>query len=72
MSAIGVPPNDRSFVMSACGYQHHRLMFERQQSQAMRYMEWEDRVQPLTPWSTILMRAAAALVLLGAMAAAAV
>ncbi len=72
MSAIGIPPNGRSFVISACGYQHHQLMFERQQSQEMRHMAWEGRLQPLTPWSTILLRAARTLALLGAMAAVAV
>ena len=72
MSAIGLPRNSRSFVISATGYQHNHLFFERQQSLEMRGMEWEDRVQPLTPWSAIIVRSAGALVLLAAMIAVAV
>jgi hypothetical protein len=63
-----MPRNSRNYVMSACGYQHSQLVFERQQSLEMRQMEWEDRVQPLTSWSVLLMRGAGAFVLLAAMA----
>jgi len=72
MSAIGMPRPGRNFVMSACGYHHNHLMFERQQSQELRHMEWEDRIKPLTSWSVILMRAGAAAALLGATIAMAV
>jgi hypothetical protein len=72
MSAIGMPRNSRSFVMSASAYHHNHLCFERQQSLEMRGMEWEGRVQPLTPWSAIIVRSAGALVLLTAMIAIAV
>ena len=72
MSAIGMPRNGRSFVMSAEGYRHDRLFFERQQSLSLRGMEWEGRVQPLTPWSTIMLRAAGAVALFGAIVAIAV
>ena len=65
MSAIGIPGKS-PFVMSAAGYDHKSLFFERQQSQELRGMEWEDRVQPLTPWSTLIARGAGALALLGA------
>jgi len=70
MSAIGIPR--RSFVMSASAYNHNHLFFERQQSQEMRGLEWEGRVQPLTPWSAIIVRGAGAAVLLAAMIAIAV
>jgi len=68
MSAIGMP-GARPFVMSAAGYDHKSLFFERQQSIEMRGMAWEDRVRPLTPWSTLIARGAGALVLLSAVAA---
>jgi hypothetical protein len=64
MSAIGMPGPQRPFVMSACGYDHKSLFFERQQSLGLRRMEWEGRIKPLTPWSALIMRAAGALVLL--------
>ena len=72
MSAIGMPRNGRSFIMSAAGYHHSHLVFERQQSQALRGMDWEDRVRPLTPWSTIMVRACAALAILTTMLAIAI
>ncbi len=67
MSAIGLPRYGRDYVMSACGYNHSQLVFERQQSLGMRQMEWEGRLQPLTSWSSILMRASGVFVLLSAM-----
>jgi hypothetical protein len=54
--------------MSACGYNHSQLVFERQQSLEMRGLEWEDRIQPLTSWSVLLLRGAGAFALLAAMA----
>jgi len=58
MSAIGFPaPRGKHFALSAyADVKHEHLFFERQQSLAMRGMEWEGRVQPLTPWSTLIMR----------------
>lgn len=67
MSAIGMPQSSRNYVMSACGYNHSQLVFERQQSLEMRGMEWEDRIQPLTSWSVILLRGAGVFALLTAM-----
>jgi hypothetical protein len=64
MSAIGMPGPQRPFVISACGYDHTQLFFERQQSLELRGMEWENRIKPLTPWSAIIARGAGALVLL--------
>ena len=68
MSAIGLPRNARNYVMSACGYNHSQLVFERQQSLELRGMGWEGRIQPLTSWSVLLLRGAGAFVLLAAMA----
>jgi hypothetical protein len=64
MSAIGMPGPQRPFVISACGYDHAQLFFERQQSVNLRCLEWESRIQPLTPWSAIIARGAGALALL--------
>ncbi len=38
------------------------LRFERQQSLALRSMEWEGRVEPLLPWSTLIMRGVGVLI----------
>lgn len=58
MSAIGLSaPRGKAFAPSAfADVRHGHLCFERQQSQALRGMEWEGRVRPLTPWSTLIMR----------------
>ena len=62
MSAIGIPaPRGNKFAPSVfADYRHEQLFFERQQSQALRSMEWEGRVQPLLPWSTLILRGAGA------------
>jgi hypothetical protein len=58
MSAIGMSaPRGKGFAVSAyADIRHEHLFFERQQSLALREMEWEDRVQPLLPWSTLMVR----------------
>ena len=58
MSAIGMPaPRGKGFAISAyADIRHEHLVFERQQSLAMRNMEWENRVQPMVSWGTLLMR----------------
>ena len=57
MSAIGMSaPRGKGFAISAYADIRQGLRFERQQSLAMRSMEWEGRVEPLTPWSTLIMR----------------
>lgn len=58
MSAIGLPRHaGKGFAISAyADIRHEHLRFERQQSQALKSMEWEGRVEPLTPWSTLIMR----------------
>jgi hypothetical protein len=58
-----MPGPQRPFVISASGYDHTQLFFERQQSLGLRGMAWEGRIKPLTPWSTIIARGAGALAL---------
>jgi hypothetical protein len=53
-------------VISACGYDHAQLFFERQQSLELRRRQWEGRLKPLTSWSTLIMRGAGAGVMLAA------
>ncbi|HEX4027095.1 MAG TPA: hypothetical protein VHX18_05700 [Rhizomicrobium sp.] len=59
MSAIGmfVAPRGKGFAIS--GYadvRHEQLFFERQQSLALRNMEWEGRIKPMTSWSALILR----------------
>jgi hypothetical protein len=65
MSAIGLPRlTGKSFAISAyADIRHEHLFFERQQSQTLREMEWDNRVEPLTPWSTLILRGLGAAVL---------
>lgn len=58
MSAIGMPAaRGKGFAVSAyADVKHEHLFFERQQSLTLRNMEWENRVQPMTPWSILIMR----------------
>ena len=58
MSAIGLPaPRGKVFAISAyADVRHEHLFFERQQSLTLRNMEWENRVEPLLPWSTLIVR----------------
>ena len=58
MSAFGISvPRGKGFAVSAhADVRHDHLVFERQQSLALREREWEDRVQPLLPWSALIMR----------------
>ena len=59
MSAIGLP-NSKNFAVSAyADYRHDVLVFPRQQSPALRDMEWESRLKPLQSWSSLLGRGAA-------------
>ncbi len=69
MSAIGLP-NGKNFVISGCAdYRHDKLVFARMQSQQLRDMEWEGRLKPLQSWGSLLARAAAVMVLAGAILA---
>ena len=58
MSAIGMSgPTGKGLAVSAyADTRHGHLCFERQQSLALREREWEDRVQPLLPWTTLIVR----------------
>jgi hypothetical protein len=58
MSAIGMSaPSGKRFVMSAyADYRHDHMVFARQQSLAMRDMDWEGRVEPMLPWSALIIR----------------
>jgi hypothetical protein len=58
MSAIGLSaPRGKGFTVSAyADVRHEHLFFERQQSLALRNMEWEGRVEPLLPWSSLILR----------------
>jgi hypothetical protein len=64
MSAIGMSaPRGKGFAISAYADIGQGLRFERQQSLALRNMEWEDRVEPLLPWSTLIMRGVGVVIL---------
>ncbi|HTC83516.1 MAG TPA: hypothetical protein VK683_04135 [Rhizomicrobium sp.] len=66
-SAVGGTSHGKSFAVSAyADIRHAHLCFERQQSLALRELEWEDRLEPMLPWSALLLRG------LGALAAACV
>ena len=61
MSAIGTAasctPSGKAFAISAyADTRHAHLCFERQQSLALRELEWEDRLEPVLPWSSLIMR----------------
>ena len=60
----------KGFVVSAyADIRHEHLFFERQQSQVLRGMDWEGRVEPLTPWSTLILRGLGVAVLASAILA---
>ena len=62
MSAIGLSaPRGKFAPSSYADYRHEHMVFERQQSHALRSMEWEGRVEPLLPWSTLILRGVGAL-----------
>ncbi len=58
MSAIGISvPSGKGFAVSAfADVRHDQLVFERQQSLTLREREWEGRLQPILPWSALIMR----------------
>jgi hypothetical protein len=65
MSAIGLSaPRARNFHVSACAdWRQEQLVFARQQSLAMRQMDWEERAKPLKSWSSLMLPWAGACVL---------
>jgi hypothetical protein len=69
MSALGISADNtvKRFAISAyADVRHEQLFFERQQSLAMRDLEWESRVEPLLPWSTLILRGVGAAVVASA------
>ena len=58
MSAIGMSaPRGKGFAISAyADIRHEQMFFERQQSLALRGMEWEGRIKPMTSWSALILR----------------
>ena len=58
MSAIGLSaPRGKEFAISAyADIRHEQLFFERQQSLALKGMEWEGRIRPMTSWSALILR----------------
>ena len=68
MSAIGMSaPRGKKFVLSAyADYRHDHMVFARQQSLAMREMDWEGRVEPMLPWSALIIRGVGVAVLAAA------
>jgi len=59
MSAIGSAagiPREKFAISAYADIRHDHLCFERQQSLMLRQMEWEDRLDPILPWSTLLLR----------------
>lgn len=54
MSAIGLSRGKGFRISAYADYSHDHLVFSRQQSHAMRALEWEDRVPPLKSWSALL------------------
>jgi len=59
MSALGTAAvcNGKSLAISAyADVRHEHLCFERQQSLALRELEWEGRLEPMLPWSALILR----------------
>lgn len=58
MSAIGMSaPRGKGFAISAyADTRHEQLFFERQQSLALRNLEWEGRIKPMASWSALILR----------------
>ena len=59
MSALGIyacNTTKRFAISAAADVRHEQLVFERQQSLAMRNLEWEERLQPPLSWSALILR----------------
>ena len=72
MSAIGLSAAHRGkgFAISAyADIRHEQLFFERQQSLALRGLEWEDRIKPMMSWSALILRGLGVAVLASAILA---
>ena len=73
MSAIGLyaAPRGKGFAISAyADIRHEQMFFERQQSLALRGMEWEGRIRPMASWSTLILRGLGVVVVASAILAA--
>ena len=68
MSAIGIlAPRGKGCAVSAyADIRHDHLVFERQQSLTLREREWENRIEPLLPWSALIMRGLGVTILVAA------
>ena len=56
-TAAGCTPSGKACAISAyADIRHAHLCFERQQSLAVRELEWEDRLEPMLPWSSLILR----------------
>ncbi|MGH6828444.1 MAG: hypothetical protein ACREFW_06010 [Rhizomicrobium sp.] len=69
MSAIGLPHGKDFIISASADYRHDTLVFARMQSQALRELEWENRLKPLKSWSALLARFAIGAALLAAILA---
>jgi hypothetical protein len=58
MSSIGMSAlRGKGIAISAyADVRHEQLFFERQQSLALRSMEWEGRIEPMMSWSALVLR----------------
>jgi hypothetical protein len=70
MSAIGISAGEKAFAVSAHAViRHEDLYFERQQSLALRNLEWEDRIRPPLSWIALIVRGLGIVILACAMLA---
>ena len=46
--------NDETCIGAHADYRREDFVFARQQSMAMRQMEWESRLKPIRPWGSNL------------------
>ena len=65
MSAIGLGSGKNFVISGYADYRHDKRVFARMQSNQLRDLEWEGRLEPLQPWSTLLVRFAAVALLAG-------
>jgi hypothetical protein len=65
MSSIGLSAlRGKGIAISAyADVRHEQLFFERQQSLALRSMEWEGRIEPMASWSALILRGLGLMVL---------
>ncbi len=54
MSALGLPDRKRFVISGAADYRHDLQVFPRQQSNALKLLDWE-RTPPLRSWTELVM-----------------